>query len=160
MLANKMSLVVGAAAALVPLVACGRSTTARSLDPMQAHAAPACRVMGTSARVDPVVPPRDSTGYYERVKAEMGDPRDFYRLFMAPGMLHCDSGPGPNALPTLAKLAGDNPAGAVVRTKPLCPYPQVAKWDGKGDRKRAESYRCEASGVSAAAVPLPTAAVP
>ena len=111
---------------------------------------------------DPVVPPRDSVGYYERVQAAMGDPRDFYRLFMAPGMLHCDGGPGPNVAPTLAtiaawveagaapdrvvatKLAGDNPAGAVVRTKPLCPYPQMAKWDEKGDRKRAESYRCEA----------------
>jgi tannase/feruloyl esterase len=128
---------------------------------------------------DPVVPPRLSIAYYERVQAKMGDPSDFYRLFMAPGMNHCDSGRGPNVLPTLGAISAwvesgtppdrliaakfvdnecgarrkrcdDSPSKSIERTRPLCPYPQRANWDGKGDRKSAESYRC-APGASRAA---------
>ena len=44
------------------------------------------------------------------------------------------------------KLAGDGPDAAVDRTRPLCPYPMLAVWDGKGDRKRAESYACQQRG--------------
>jgi feruloyl esterase len=53
---------------------------------------------------DPAIPPRDSIDYLERVRATMGDPRAFYRLFLAPGMLHCGGGPGPNVVPALDAL--------------------------------------------------------
>jgi feruloyl esterase len=110
---------------------------------------------------DPLIPPRDSVQYYEAVHAKMGDTSGFYRLFMAPGMLHCGGGAGPNVITTLpaitdwvengkapdrllaAKLAGEGPDTAVDHTRPLCPYPMLAVWDGKGDRKRAESYACQ-----------------
>jgi len=109
---------------------------------------------------DGVLPARDSVHYYERVEAKMGDPRSFYRLFMAPGMLHCQLGRGPNVLSTQSaitawvehgtppdrvmatKFVDDSPAKGVARTRPLCPYPQKAEWSGKGDRARAESYTC------------------
>lgn len=109
---------------------------------------------------DGVLPARDSVGYYERVEAKIGNPRSFYRLFMAPGMLHCQLGRGPNVLATQSaivawvengtppdrvlatKYVDDSPAKAVVRTRPLCPYPQKAEWSGQGDRTRAESYAC------------------
>ena len=112
---------------------------------------------------DPAIPPRDSIRYFKSVRAKMGDTAAFYRLFMAPGMLHCGGGPGPNELPTLAaisdwvekgkapdqlvatKLAGNAPGGTVERTRPLCPFPKVAAWDGKGDKARAESFRCVAA---------------
>jgi feruloyl esterase len=81
---------------------------------------------------------------------------------MAPGMLHCDGGRGPNVVPAYAavvdwvergvapdrlvaiKFTDDDPAKAIVRSRPLCPYPQVAEWDGAGDRNRADGYRCVA----------------
>jgi feruloyl esterase len=109
---------------------------------------------------DAAIPPRDSIAYYEAVRAKMGDTSSFYRLFMAPGMLHCGGGAGPNVLSTLpaitswveagkapeqilaTKTIGDGPDARVARTRPLCPYPLLARWDGKGDRSRAESYAC------------------
>jgi feruloyl esterase len=109
---------------------------------------------------DPAIPPLDSVGYYRAVQAKMGDTRGFYRLFMAPGMFHCGGGPGPNVLATQGAIAAwveegkapasllatkyqsDNPALPPLRTRPLCPFPAKAQWDGKGDASRAESFRC------------------
>jgi hypothetical protein len=109
---------------------------------------------------DAAVPPRDSIRYHEAVRAKMGDPGSFYRLFMAPGMLHCRGGAGPNELDVLSavvdwvengkapervlatKRAGDGGSGEIVRRRPLCPYPQQARWDGKGDKTKAESFVC------------------
>jgi feruloyl esterase len=31
----------------------------------------------------------------------------------------------------------------LLRTRPICPYPQVAKWSGKGSTDRAENFSCE-----------------
>ena len=111
---------------------------------------------------DQVLPGRDSVAYHDRVVAKMGDPGAFYRLFMAPGMLHCFGGRGPNVLSTMdaitawvekgtppdrllaTKYTGDDPKKPALRTRPVCPYPQLARWDGKGDRARAESWVCGA----------------
>ena len=49
---------------------------------------------------DATLQPAYSPAYYERVTAAMGGPdktRDFYRLFMVPGMSHCYNGPGANS---------------------------------------------------------------
>jgi feruloyl esterase len=115
---------------------------------------------------DQVLPGLDSTTYYERVEAKMGDPGDFYRLFMPPGMLHCRDGRGPNVLATTdaitawvekgiapdrllaTKYVDDDRSKGVVRRRPVCPYPQLAKWDGKGDRAKAESFACVARDVA------------
>jgi feruloyl esterase len=111
---------------------------------------------------DQVLPPRDSIRYHDRVAAAAtgGDPRDFYRLFLAPGMLHCMGGRGPNVLATEDAIVGwvehgvapdrvlatkyrdDDRAKGALQTRPLCPYPARAAWDGKGDRTKAESYAC------------------
>ena len=57
---------------------------------------------------DTAIPADFSVTYYNAVAARLGgDIRDFYRLFLAPGMAHCNGGPGPNAFG-----GGDNP-GAV-----------------------------------------------
>jgi feruloyl esterase len=42
----------------------------------------------------------------------------------------------------VTKRVGNKPAGAVERTRPLCPHPQLAQWDGVGDWNSAESFRC------------------
>jgi len=106
---------------------------------------------------DPGVSPLSSVNYYERVSEHLrGDPSGFYRLFMAPGMQHCIGGPGPDHFDALAALeqwvekskapdrivATHLTDGKPDRTRPLCPYPQVAKWDGKGDTDRTESFVC------------------
>jgi feruloyl esterase len=46
---------------------------------------------------DAAIAPQNGLNYYRKVALTMGDPRDFYRVFMAPGMAHCGGGPGPNA---------------------------------------------------------------
>src|SRR5262249_54750531 len=78
-------------------------------------------------------------------------------LFMAPGMHHCQgTGPGPNRFDMITALdewvekgmaptsvvASHATNGVVDRTRPLCPYPQVAKYLGRGDVDAAESFVC------------------
>jgi feruloyl esterase len=46
---------------------------------------------------DPAISARDAVDYYEKVVRANDDAKDFFRLFMVPGMLHCGGGPGPNA---------------------------------------------------------------
>lgn len=111
---------------------------------------------------DPAIPPRDAIAYFDSVQSKMGDTSNFYRLFMAPGMLHCAGGRGPNPVagPAFAavvswvekgvapnqllveKRVGNMPKAPIERTRPLCPYPQIAQWDERGDWSNAESFRC------------------
>ena len=122
--------------------------------------------------MDPVVPPQDTAAYYEGVAKVMGGydkTRDFFRLFMAPGMGHCAGGPGPNTFDALTALenwvekgiapdkliATHSTAGKVDRTRPLCPYPQVARYTGKGSIDEAANFACV---VPEAAAARPTAA--
>ena len=46
---------------------------------------------------DAAIAPQNGLNYYRKVVRTMGDPSDFYRVFMAPGMAHCSGGLGPNA---------------------------------------------------------------
>jgi len=105
---------------------------------------------------DPVVPPIRIIEYYEKVEGAMGNPRSFARLFLAPGMNHCGGGPGPNSLDSLGALEkwvehGEAPDQIVAshltdrkvdRTRPLCPYPQVAKYKGSGSIDDAANFVC------------------
>jgi feruloyl esterase len=82
--------------------------------------------------------------------------KEFYRLFMVPGMQHCNGGPGPNTFDTVSALeqwveksvppdkmvASHSTNGAVDRTRPLCPYPQEAQWKGSGSTDQAENFVC------------------
>ena len=108
---------------------------------------------------DPQISPANATQYYRRVVDTLGG-RDAvhgnYRLFMAPGMGHCGGGAGPNSFDALAALErwvedGQAPEsmeaslrrdGAVVRTRPLCPYPQQATYSGSGSTDDAENFSC------------------
>jgi hypothetical protein len=46
---------------------------------------------------DAAIPPENGLNYYRKVTHTIGDPQDFYRVFMAPGMAHCSGGAGLNA---------------------------------------------------------------
>jgi feruloyl esterase len=83
--------------------------------------------------------------------------RDNYRLFMVPGMGHCGGGDGTATFDMLSALeqwvekgkAPDQiPAsrvsdGRVDRTRPLCPYPQVASYKGSGSTDEAANFVCK-----------------
>jgi feruloyl esterase len=109
---------------------------------------------------DPQISPGNSTQYYDRVVQALGATRlaASYRLFMAPGMAHCGGGEGPNSFDMLAALerwveqgvapdqivASRVADGRAVRTRPLCPYPQVAIYKGTGSTDDAASFACGA----------------
>jgi feruloyl esterase len=52
-----------------------------------------------------------------------------------------EKGSAPNAI-IATKYANDDPSKPVEMTRPVCPYPLAAKYDGKGDSKQAESFGC------------------
>ena len=109
---------------------------------------------------DQNISPSMSVGYYTDVQETMGKDAvaDAVRLFMVPGMGHCRGGDGPDSFDMLAALEqwreqGETPAqilatkvtdGRVARTRPLCPYPQVAKYKGTGSIDQAENFACTA----------------
>ena len=77
---------------------------------------------------------------------------------MEPGMAHCGGGDGPNVFSMISALdtwvdqhkapdqiiASKMKDGRVERTRPLCPYPQVAKYKGSGSSDEASSFACAA----------------
>jgi feruloyl esterase len=108
---------------------------------------------------DPQISPANSTQYYTRALEASGPKtRDSYRLFMAPGMGHCAGGEGPNTfdmMPALEQwvelgkapdqiVASHSTSGKVDRTRPLCPFPQVATYKGTGSIDEASSFVCKA----------------
>jgi feruloyl esterase len=96
--------------------------------------------------------------YREQVRRASGaDVDDYFRVFMAPGMSHCGRGPGPNAFDALAAVrrwvetgapperliaskAADKDAAPM--TRPLCPYPAVARWNGEGSLNDEKNFGC------------------
>jgi feruloyl esterase len=123
---------------------------------------------------DPAIPATATIEYYQRLTRRMGGKkrtRKFARLFLAPGMQHCAGGPGPNVFDAIGALEtwveqGRAPAqlvathatdGVVDRTRPLCPYPEVAHWNGRGDVDDAASFTCRSrrKRTPAAASPTP-----
>ena len=105
---------------------------------------------------DQLISPQNSINYYKSVVAAHGG--DNTRLFMVPGMAHCAGGPGPNMFDALGALeqwvehkqapdqivATRMANGAATRTRPLCPYPQVAVYKGSGSTDEASSFACRA----------------
>jgi feruloyl esterase len=107
---------------------------------------------------DPQIPAESSVRYYESVVDALGarKVKDSARLFMVPGMNHCGGGEGTASFDMLAALerwveqdrAPDSIAaarvveGKTVRTRPLCPYPQVATYRGSGSMDDAASFVC------------------
>jgi feruloyl esterase len=106
---------------------------------------------------DPALNPMMGVEYYEAVQARMGPgTTDFFRLFMAPGMFHCGDGPGPNQFDTTGPLsdwvergaapqsirASKMTGGKLARSRPLCPYPEVARYTGTGSIDDFANFTC------------------
>ncbi len=109
---------------------------------------------------DQLISAEGTVDYYERVQAAMGGAGNaaaFARLFMAPGVGHCIGGTGPfpeGLLDTLRAWVEEGiapssvtavrraPSGEAFRTRPLCPYPEVARYTGAGSTDDAASFVC------------------
>jgi feruloyl esterase len=108
---------------------------------------------------DPNVPAVNTIKYFNSVVDVMGGEANVSnnaRLFLAPGMGHCGGGEGPNTFDKIGPLekwveqgiapsllhASHSTNGKVDRTRPLCPYPQVAKYKGSGSIDDAANFEC------------------
>jgi hypothetical protein len=124
---------------------------------------------------DPIFSVADTEAWYRGIGHHSGGPaQDFARLYRVPGMGHCSGGPAtdqadfisplvawvergqaPGSIVATARGPGsagganpEVPAGwSPARTRPLCPYPSVARYTGQGDVESADSWACsEAKG--------------
>ena len=116
---------------------------------------------------DAALAPQSTVEYFEAINSKMGrrTTQSFARLYMVPGMGHCGGGPGPNTFRMPIESALENwvekgivpgpltatkfkidadPASGVVRTRPLCPFPQVARYNGSGSIEDATNFACVA----------------
>jgi feruloyl esterase len=124
---------------------------------------------------DPAIATGNTINYYESVLSNLGRiPRQsFIRLFLAPGMQHCECGPGPDSFGQNGFDQGDpqhdlesalelwveqgvaperiiatkyntdlDPTSGVTRTRPLCAFPAVARWVGRGSTDDAANFAC------------------
>lgn len=105
---------------------------------------------------DGLIPPLNTVEFYDQLTRHLdGRQAQNVRLFMIPGMAHCGGGDGPflfDAITTLDhwvasgrapdRIVVSNPPGAPSRTRPLCPYPQVAAYVGQGSTDEAKNFRC------------------
>jgi feruloyl esterase len=117
------------------------------------------KLIGYHGFADPMTTPMSSIAYFRKVAAFSGGQQAIdqsYRLFMIPGMAHCTGGDGtdcfsmlgaidhwvesghaPDSIPA-ARKEGDR----VIRTRPLCPFPQEAIYQGQGSTDDAASFHC------------------
>ena len=108
---------------------------------------------------DPGPAPENTINYLNAVNRQVsGNNSDWMRLFLLPGVGHCGGGIGPDQADYLTALenwrengtapnqilASRNRGGTVDMTRPLCPYPQVARYSGSGDTNDAKNFRCVA----------------
>jgi feruloyl esterase len=108
---------------------------------------------------DQQVAPGSSVEFYKSVLNLNGDPAqtaNWIRLFMVPGMGHCSGGEGPDSFEKINVLeqwvehgqdptqiiAAHHTASKIDRTRPLCPYPQVARYRGSGSIDEASNFSC------------------
>ena len=108
---------------------------------------------------DPGPAPANTINYVSQVSRTLGGKQDdWLRLFLMPGVGHCRGGVGPDQADFVAALerwreAGTAPdqirasrvnGGRVDMTRPLCPYPQVARYKGVGSTNDADNFVCKA----------------
>ncbi len=110
-----------------------------------------------SGWADYAINPRYTIWFYEQVLDRMGGRErveDFFRLFMSPGVTHCSGGTGPAFVDWIDALEDwvehGNPPDRIIGynmddenfSRPLCPYPEVAEYDGTGNIYDAGNFDC------------------
>jgi hypothetical protein len=114
----------------------------------------------------------DNGPLHAQRRQHLEDTQDFFRLFMAPGVNHCGGGLGPNSsfaytlgnavglldadhdiLAALDRwvvqgtapdqlIASHFTAGVADKTRPVCAYPKIARYSGRGDANTPSSWSC------------------
>ena len=107
---------------------------------------------------DPVFSIRDTLKWYGEVQQRSGgQAATFVRVFPVPGMNHCGGGPATDNFDAFTALrdwvekhqrpehiaasAGETSPWP-HRSRPLCPYPKVARYRGRGDIESEASFEC------------------
>jgi hypothetical protein len=109
--------------------------------------------------VDQLINAQGTIDYYDRVADEQGGyerTQEFARLFMAPGVMHCAGGTGPQPQGTFQavvdwveqnrapdQLLASKRIEGGTQTRPLCPYPARARWTGEGSTDDAANFVCD-----------------
>lgn len=110
---------------------------------------------------DPGPSPQNTIDYFSAVGTRLGGSQDdWMRLFLMPGMGHCGGGVGPDRADFLSAMEGwrekgeaparivaartANQQGRTAMTRPLCPWPQVAKYTGTGSTDDEKNFVCAA----------------
>jgi len=133
------------------------------LDTFKAHGGKLLTFVGGN---DQLIFPRGVMAYYRKMAVRYGDEdgkpdygklQKWYRLFRAPGVGHCGGGVGPapvdpfgalvnwvehGTAPASLLASGGSAAPSTGRTRPVCPYPQHAIYNGSGDINVAASFHC------------------
>jgi feruloyl esterase len=113
---------------------------------------------------DTSIPPQGTIQYYTRVQQQMDgadNTNEFARLFLAPGVAHCGGGAGPHpegrldavvqwveegkapdALNGLRWGVGDQDNDKVVGSRPVCRYPLMGRYTGRGSTDDAANFEC------------------
>jgi feruloyl esterase len=112
---------------------------------------------------DPGPAPQNTINYYEAVNTKLGGTQsDWMRAFLMPGVAHCGGGVGPDQADFLGaierwreqgvapdQIIATRPPGrggsATPMSRPLCPYPQVARYNGSGSTDEAKNFTCVAA---------------
>jgi hypothetical protein len=117
------------------------------------------KLLMTYGWADTILQPMMGVNYYEQAMSKNGPgTKSSFRLFMVPGMSHCSGGIGPDRHDPMTAMINwveksQAPASItasrvvnnqVVRTRPLCPYPQVARYKGQGSIDDAANFGCVA----------------
>ena len=116
------------------------------------------KILGYFGWADQALNPQRNVDYYEDVMATIGrdETRSFYRLFMIPGMAHCRGGLGVDRFDAMTALVNWVEGGTpperllasrveedrVTMTRPLCPYPEFARYQEGGSPNEAASFVC------------------
>lgn len=110
---------------------------------------------------DAIFSATDTLDYYQRLAKHNGglqEVQQFAKAFMVPGMNHCSGGPATDTYDSLQTMVdwvekGVAPQSIAAtatqanpyfpgRSRPLCAYPQFAKYNGNGNPESAASFTC------------------
>jgi tannase/feruloyl esterase len=156
------------------------NATNPNLAPFKAHGGKLILYHGWN---DPAISALNTINYFTEMQSKMGgnETEAFARLYMVPGMQHCQDGPGPDSFGQSPAGASDpqynielaleqwvekgiaptaiiaskfgstrpdptDPARPAQITRPLCPFPKIAKYQGSGDTNDAANFSCSARG--------------
>jgi hypothetical protein len=106
---------------------------------------------------DQHITPQGDIEYYDAMKLYMGANTvdKFARLYLFPGVAHCGGGEGPNVFDILTTVMAwvesgaqpgkiiasiQNSSGQTTRTRPVFPYPTVARYTGSGSTDDAANF--------------------